>query len=129
MRLEQHLRSLGDPSRAKQRGQLLLDLGRMAVFGDLVGEDVLARHRQVRRLVEGPPGPRDALLGVDHQIRDQARSRKWCQAQQRGRRIAPGVGHDAGAGDPFAVQLGETVDGLAEQVCTRVLAVPLCIGG
>ena len=50
-------------------------------------------------------------------------------AEQRGRRVAAGVGDDRRAGDRLAVQLGQPVDGLVEQLGARVLAVPVLVGG
>ena len=42
--------------------------------------------------------------------------------------IAAGVGDDRRLGDPRAVQLGQPVGGLVEQVRARVRAVPLLVG-
>ena len=100
---------------AEQR-ELLLDLRRVPVGGDLVGEDVLAGHRQVRGLVERAAGAGDALLGVDHHVGDQPGARERREREQRRGRVAAGVGDDPGAGDLLAVQLGEPVDGLAQQL-------------
>ena len=91
MRLELHLQ-LG--VRGVQRAQLLLDLGRVPVRGDLVGDDVLARHRQVRGLVERAPGAGDALLGVDHDVGDQPGARERREREQRRGRVAAGVGDE-----------------------------------
>ena len=77
--------------------ELLLDLGRVAVGGDLVGEDVLAGHREVGGLVEGAPGAGDALLGVDHDVGDQPGARERREAEHGGGRVAAGVGDDRGA--------------------------------
>ena len=104
MRLE-----LDRGTRAEQR-ELLLDLRRVPVGGDLVGQDVLARHRQVGGLVERPPGAGDALLGVDHDVGDQPGAGERREREQRGRRVAAGVGHDVALGDLLAVQLGQAVD-------------------
>ena len=110
MRLELHAQlGVGGSSSA----ELLLDLRRVAVRGDLVGEDVLARHREVRGLVERAPGAGDALLGVDHDVGDQPRARERREREQRGGRVAAGVGDDRRGGDLLAVQLGQPVDGLA----------------
>ncbi len=78
-----------------ERPQLLLDLGRVAVRGDLVRDDVLAGHRQVRGLVERAPGAGDPLLGVDHDVRDQAGAGERGEREQRRGRVAAGVGDDA----------------------------------
>ena len=124
MRLELDLQLGGgrDPER-----QLLLDLGRVPVRGDLVGDDVLAGHRQVGGLVERPPGAGDALLGVDHDVGDQPGAGERREREQRRGRVAARVGDDRGAGDLLAVQLGQPVDGLAEQLRARVLAVPALV--
>ena len=97
-----------------EQRQLLLDLGRVPVGGDLVGEDVLAGHRQVRGLVERAPGARDALLGVDHHVGDQPGA-----GERRERRAAtpsgssPGWRRSPAPAIALAVQLGQPVDGLA----------------
>ena len=67
--------------RGIQSAQLLLDLGRVAVGGDVVGNDVLAGHRQVGGLVEGSPGAGDPLLGVDHDVGDQPRAGERREAE------------------------------------------------
>ena len=84
--------------------------------------------RAVRRLVERASRSREALLGVDHDVGDQPGARKRREAEQRGRRIAARVCDDRGALDPLAVQLGQAIDGLREQIRTRVLAVPTLVG-
>ncbi len=82
----------------------------------------------MRGLVERAPGAGDALLGVDHDVGDQPGARERREAEQRGRRVAAGVGDDAGAGDLLAVQLGQAIDGAGEQLGARVGAVPLLVG-
>ena len=107
--------------------ELLLDLGSVAVGGHLVGDDVLACQRVVGGLVEGPPGAGDALLGVDHHIPDHARARERGERQQRGRRVAAGVGDQRRPADGVAVQLRQPVHGLGHQLRAGVLPVPVLV--
>ena len=54
------------PGVGAEQHELLLDLGRVAVGGDLVGDDVLAGHRQVgaRRRTRGPAPEMPCLASI-----------------------------------------------------------------
>src|ERR1700733_16269151 len=99
----------------------------MPVGGHLVGDDVLASHRQVGALVEYPPGTGDALLGVDHHVGDQPGATKRGEREQRRGGITAGVSDDPCTRDLIAMQLGQPVDSFAKQIWTWMLAVPLLI--
>ena len=113
---------------AKQ-GQLLLDLRRVTVFGDLVGQDVLAGERQVRSLVERAARSGDALLCVDHDVAEQSRARQRRESQHGSRGVAAGVRDDRRAHDLRAVQLGQPVHRLIEQLRAWMRPVPPLVGG
>ena len=112
-----------------QQRELLLDLGRVAVGGDLVGNDVLARIGEVGALVERAPCAGDALLGVDDDILNQPGAGQRREREHGRGRIAARVGDDARRGDARAMQLGEPVHGLAQQLRLGVGAVPALVGG
>ena len=104
--------------------ELLLDLGGVAVARHPVGVDVLVDGHEVGLLGGGAPGARHARLGVDDDVLDQPCARQRREREQRRGRIAAGVGDQRGAADLLAVQLGQPVDGLVEQLGRLVLAVP-----
>ena len=116
-----------DGAVASEQCELLLDLRRVPVAGDLVGENVLPGHREVGALVKGPAGAGDALLGVDDHVGDQSGPRERRESEQRGRRVAAWVRDDIRAGDRVAVQLGQSVHRLREQPGSRVWAIPALI--
>ena len=73
------------------------------------------------------PGARDARLRVDHHVADQPGAGERREREQRRGRVAARVGDEVGAGDPLAVQLGQPVDALAEQLGRAVRAVPVLV--
>ena len=73
------------------------------------------------------PGAGDARLRVDHDVGDHAGARQRGEPEQRGGRVAAGVGDEVGAHDRLAVELGQPVDGLAEQLGRAVAAVPVLV--
>ena len=116
-------------------GELLLDLGDVAVAADAVRLHALvdlAEHQVLLRLAAGAG---HAGLGVDDEVGDQPGSREGREGQQGRRRVAAGRPDDRGlpvakGGEPGPVELGKAVDGLAEQVGPRMLeAVPAGIVG
>ena len=86
-----------------KRVELLFDLGPVAVFGDLVREDVLPRHRHVGGVVVHAARARNPLLGVDHHVLEQARARERREREQRRGRVAAGIRDDPRVRDPLAV--------------------------
>jgi hypothetical protein len=72
-------------------------------------------------------GPRHAGLGVDDHVVDQARARERREREQRGGRVAARVGDELGADDVLAIELGQAVDGPADQLGRFVIAVPAAV--
>ena len=115
--------------------ELLLDLRDMAVAAEAVRLHALvdlAEHQVGLRLAARA---RDAALGVDHEVLDQARARERRERQERGGRVAAGRADD---GDRRVderlelgpVELGQAVDRDVEEVGVRVLeAVPARVVG
>ena len=87
----------------------------------------LAEHHLGLRVATGA---RDAALGVDHEIADEAGTGQRREREQGRGRITAGRAHDRHFGidqrlQLVTVQLGQTVDRLLEEVGSRVLeAVP-----
>ena len=104
-----------DRERGALAGELLLDLRRVAVAADLVRRHVLVGGDEVRGLRRLAPGAGHARLGVDHDVAEQPGAGERGEREQRGGRVAAGVGDEVGAGDLLAVQLGQPVDAVAEQ--------------
>jgi hypothetical protein len=113
--------------RAEQR-KLLVDLRRMAMTGNAVGDDVLVDGHEVRALRGGAAGARDAGLHVDDDVGDRARPRQGRERQQRRDRKAAGIGDEIGLRQHVGVQLRQAVDRAAEQVGRAVLAIPGGVG-
>ena len=111
------------------RGQLLLDLGCVPVPGHPVRGHVLVDRHEMRGVGRRPARPRDARLGVHDYVLDQPRSGQRPQREQRRRGIAAGIGDEAGLADPFAIALGQAVDGIVQQLRRRMPAVPQLVGG
>ena len=58
-----------------------------------------------------PPGSRDAGLGIDDDVAgEQAGPRERRQGEERGGRVAAGIGDELRAGQPVARELGQAVD-------------------
>ena len=110
-----------------ERGELLVDLGHVAVAPDAVGGDVLVGLDEVRGLRRSAPRAGDPGLRVDDDVADRARSREWRERQQRRGRVAARIGHQLRAGELVAVQLRQAVDRLGEQLARRVLDVPALV--
>ncbi len=113
---------------AAERGQLLLDLRRVAVARDAVGVDVLIDGHEVGLVSGAAAGAGHAGLGVDDDVGDQAGARQRRQRQDRGGRVAARVGDQLGAGDLVAVELRQPVDRVGDQLRLRVRLVPLLVG-
>ena len=112
-------------------GRLLLHLGDVAVVRDLVRLHVLVELGEEVLVLEAAPRARDAGLGVDdHRARlDQVRAQERKQRQQDRGHVAAGGGHEPGAAQRVAVELGDAEDGLTEQLRRLVGAVPLLVDG
>ena len=108
-----------------QSPELLLDLGRVPVTRDAVCADVLIDRDEVGLLARDTTGAGDARLGVDHEVVDRAGAGQRCQTDDRGRRVAARVRDEVGSSDLVAVELGQAVDGVVDQLRRDVLAVPL----
>ena len=67
------------------------------------------------------PGAGDALLGVDHDVGDQARARERREREQRGGREAAGVGDEAALAIGSRWSSVRPYDGLGDQLRPRVL--------
>ena len=105
--------------RAGERGKLLFHLGRVPMGGDAVRLDVLVGLGVEVHGVDPPPlgpCPRHARLAVDHDALgapqpalEQRRRREY-----RAHGVTAGIGHEGGAGDGLAVELGQSVHGFAQ---------------
>ena len=107
--------------------ELLLDLRRVAVTADLVRRDRLVDGHEVLVMRRLSTGAADARLGVDHHVAQQARTGERGEREDRRGRIAARVGHQVGARDLVAVQLGQPVDGIAHQRRRGMGAVPVLV--
>src|SRR6202035_3495994 len=103
--------------------QLLYDLGRVPSPGRRIGTHFAASVR----MVSGFPrlsaccGRTDLRLDDDRECRiDQPRARQRRETEDRRCRKTATGGDERGAGDLRAMQLGEAVDGSAEQLRNRV---------
>ena len=95
----------------------------------LYGVTVSSTATKCLSWVGSRPGAADARLGVDHHVAEQARPGERGQGEDRGGRVAAGVGDQVRAGDLVAVQLGQPVDGVAHQRGRRMVAVPVLVDG
>ena len=116
-----------DPELRSQRGQLLLDLGRVTMARNPVCVHVLVRGHEVGLLGRGAAGAGYAGLCIDHDIGDQFGARERSEREQRRRRIAAWIGHQVCPREHVPVELGQPVDGIVEQLRREVLAVPLAV--
>ncbi len=82
------VRAVGQPGRRGQRGQLLLDLGDVAVAAEAVRPHALVDLAEQQLRLRVASGARDAALGVDHEVADEARPGERRQRQEGGRRVA-----------------------------------------
>ena len=111
-------------------GQLLLDLGDMAVATDAVRRDALVDLAEEQVRLGLATGARDAALGVDHEVADQAGPRERRQGQQGRGRVAAGRADDRDRCVDQGLELGamelrQPVDRVVEEVGPRMLeAVP-----
>ena len=98
-------------------GQVLLDLGRVAVVEEAVGDDVLVDGAERVRRRGRPAGTGDAAGGVDDDAGrlDQVGVEQRGQGQRGGGDVAAGRGHEAGALEVGAVAFGQAVDGFGEE--------------
>ena len=123
------------PSRPADRGQLLLDLGDVAMPAEAVRLDALVDLAEHEVRLGLAAGARHAALGVDHEIADQAGAGQRREREERGRRVAAGRADDRDRGvderrELRAVELRQAVDGALEEVRARVLeAVPARVVG
>ena len=109
---------------ARSDRELLLDLGDVTVARDAVRVEVLVDGHEMGLVGRGAPGARHPGLRVDDHVLDDPGPRQRCERQQRRGRVAARVRDQRGAADVLAVQLGEPVDSLAEELGRLVLAVP-----
>src|SRR5579883_230142 len=112
---------------AAQLPQLLNELGCMTVAGRLKGTDGAAAVRMVAPCSGCGPGRRGTKLTFEDQ-RDRAIDDPGAverrQSQNSGRRHAAGPADQRGLGQFFAVQLGQAVDGLGQQL-RRFMCMPI----
>ena len=122
------MRHEGHWRRKAQLAEGLLDFGCMAVRLDLVGERVLGERDVVHLVPAAAARAGDALHGVDDDVRDQSLLGERREREHRGGRVAAGVGDKVRAADSVAVQFGQAVGGVVDELGVRVLAVPLLVG-
>ena len=113
------------PSPPEQGREFLHHLRLMPVPVESVRAEVLADLGEVRRQFQRPARAGDAGLGVDDRAAiEPARRRQGRQPQDRGGGIAARHGHQLRLPDLVAVQFGQPVDGVRQEVRRGVLAVP-----
>ena len=123
------MRDEGDRRGAAERGELLLDLGPVAVALGLVGEGVLGHRGEVDGVVAAAPVAGGALHRRDVGLGEQAAFGERRQGEQARGRVAAGRGDQLRLAQLVPVELGEPVDGALEQLGGAVLAVPALVGG
>jgi len=97
------------------------------VGGEVVGH--LAEEQVLARRAAGAGG---AALGIDHHVgvRDEPLPQQRHQREQDRGGVAAGVGHQPGSRDAVAVELGQPVRNVVEQLRRRmIVTVPLPVGG
>ena len=118
------------PSRSAMIGELLLDLGDMPVATDAVRRDALVDLAEEQVRLGLATGARDAALGVDHEVADQAGPRERSEGEQRRGRVAARRADDRDRCVDQGLELGamelrQPVDRVVEEVGPRMLeAVP-----
>ncbi len=125
------------PGLALARGQagFLLDLGHVAVAADGVGLHALVDLTEHQLRLRLPAGSRDAALGIDHHVAQEARPGERGEGQDRGRGIAAGRADDPDRRPGERAQLGsvklrQAVHGARQQVRPGMLeAIPARIVG
>ena len=129
------LADTSSPARARDAGKLLLDLGDVPVAADAVRLHALVDLAEHQVGLGLATGARDAALGIDHEVADQPGARQRREREERRGRVAAGRADDRDRGvdqgcELGAVELGQAVDGLVEEVGPRVLeAVPARVVG
>ena len=109
----------------RRRAEVGVELGLVAMPLDLVRRQVLRDRDEVRRLGRLAAGAGHAGLRVDERVRGEVLQRQ--QRQQRGGRVAARRGHELRVADLVAVQLGQPVHGLVEQLRRRMRPVPALV--
>ena len=109
------------PSRGGDRGQLLLDLGDVAMTAEAVRLDALVDLAEMEVRLRLATGARDAALGVDDEVADEPGPGQRRERQERRRRVAARRADDRDRRvderrELGAVELGQAVDGLLEEV-------------
>ena len=100
----------------------------VAVAGQPVGAERAVDFGEVRGEFESAPCAGDARLGVDHRAPvEPARFGERGEREDGRGRVAAGHSHQPRFADRVAVQLGQPVDGVGEQLGRGVLAVPLLV--
>ena len=123
------------PSRSGDPGQLLLDLGDVAVAADAVRLHALVDLAEHQVRLGLATGARDAALGVDHEVADQPGARERRQGEQGRGRVAAGRADDRDRRVDQRLELGamelrQPVDRVVEEVGPRMLeAVPARVVG
>ena len=123
------------PSRAGDPGELLLDLGDVAVAADAVRLHALVDLAEHQVGLGLAAGARHAALGIDHEVADEPGARQRGEGEERRGRVAARRPDDRDRGvdergELGAMELRQAVDRLLEQVRPRVLeAVPARVVG
>ena len=116
------------PVAAGQGRELLHHLRLMAVAVEAVRAEVLADLGEVRRQLQRPARAGDARLRIDdHAAVEPARRRQRRQAQDGGGRVAARHGDQLRLADGVAVQFGQAVDGVGQELRRGVVAVPALV--
>ena len=109
----------------RRAGELLLDLGQVAVAVDLVRHEFSVRLTTSGLSSAAPrPAPETPDLASITTSGDQAAVGQRGEGQHRGGRIAARVGDQLGVADRVAVELGEPVDGFSSSSRLTVRPVP-----
>ena len=117
-----------NPAVTAELPQPLGDLGQMAVALHAIGREVLVHRDEVKAIANDAARARHAGGGADHHVADEPLAGQWCERQERGGRIAARVGDEPGAANVVAVELGEPVHRVAEELGSAMLAVGRLIG-
>src|SRR3972149_4645563 len=111
------------PPPAGASRQALPDLWPVAMAGDVVGREVVGCLGKRQLQLGFSPRAADSRLGIGDEMPaiHHAGFEKRQEAEQDRGRIAAGIGHQARASDPFAVQLAQAIHRLADQLGRGVL--------